>query len=73
MFDLMIRNARTRRHASTMGGAMTAIQQAEKLRDAYDEKWIGGNVRKACNLALRYGNRYYGLLRMSARRAVAKG
>lgn len=43
-------------HGSGMGGAMTAIEQAAKFKDAYDEKWIIGNVRKACNLALNYGN-----------------
>lgn len=43
-------------HASGMGGAMTAIEQAARFKDSYDEKWIIENVRKACNLALNYGN-----------------
>jgi cytosine deaminase len=39
-----------------MGGAMTAIEQAARVKEKYDEKWIIENVRKACNLALKYGN-----------------
>lgn len=39
-----------------MGGAMTAIEQASRVKDHYDEKWIIENVRKACRLAQKYGN-----------------
>lgn len=40
----------------TMGGAMTAIEQAAKVKAQYDERWIIENVRKALNLAMRFGN-----------------
>lgn len=43
-------------HNSGMGGAMTAIEQAAEFKAKYDEKWILPNVRKACDLALKYGN-----------------
>lgn len=43
-------------HSEGMGGAMTAIEQAARVKENYDEKWIINNVRKACNLALKYGN-----------------
>ncbi len=39
-----------------MGGAMTAIELASKVKEKYDEKWIIENVRKAVNLAIRFGN-----------------
>jgi cytosine deaminase len=39
-----------------MGGAMTAIELAAKVKEKYDEKWIIENVRKALDLAVRYGN-----------------
>jgi cytosine deaminase len=39
-----------------MGGAMTAIELASKVKEKYDEKWIIQNVRKALDLAVRYGN-----------------
>jgi cytosine/creatinine deaminase len=39
-----------------MGGAMTAIELASKVKEKYDEKWIILNVRKALDLAVRYGN-----------------
>jgi len=39
-----------------MGGAMTAIELAAKVKEEYDEKWIIENVRKALDLAVRYGN-----------------
>ena len=38
-----------------MGGAMTAIEQASKVKQNYDESWIIVNVRAALNLAVRYG------------------
>jgi len=40
----------------SMGGAMTAIEQAAKVKALYDEKWIIKNVRKAVKLAIKYGN-----------------
>ncbi|MBL3539988.1 amidohydrolase family protein [Aminivibrio sp.] len=43
-------------HGGSMGGAMTAIEQASRVKDNYDEKWIIENVRKACRLARKYGN-----------------
>jgi cytosine deaminase len=43
-------------HGAAMGGAMTAIEKAAEFKNTYDEKWIVENVRKACNLALLYGN-----------------
>ena len=39
-----------------MGGAMTAIELASNVKKKYDEKWIIQNVRKALDLAVRYGN-----------------
>ena len=39
-----------------MGGAMTAIERAADFKSAYDESWILPNVRRVCELALRYGN-----------------
>jgi len=43
-------------HGGTMGGAMTAIEQASRVKERYDESWIIENVRKACTLARKYGN-----------------
>ena len=43
-------------HGGSMGGAMTAIEQASRVKDHYDETWIIENVRKACRLAQKYGN-----------------
>ena len=40
----------------SMGGAMTSIELAAKVKEKYDEKWIIENVRKAVNLALKFGN-----------------
>ena len=42
--------------AATMGGAMTAIEQAARVQDHYDESWIIENVRRAVKLAIRFGN-----------------
>jgi cytosine deaminase len=39
-----------------MGGAMTAIEQAARVKEQYDERWIIENVRRAINLAIRFGN-----------------
>ena len=40
----------------SMGGAMTAIELAAQVKAEYDEEWIIGNVRKALDLAVHYGN-----------------
>lgn len=42
--------------SGSMGGAMTAIELAARVKAKYDEKWIIENVRKAVNLAVRFGN-----------------
>ena len=44
--------------SGTMGGAMSAIEQAAKLKEHYNESWIIENVRKAIGLAIRFGNTY---------------
>jgi len=43
-------------HGAGMGGAMTAIEQAARVKDNYDESWIIENVRRAALLAVKYGN-----------------
>jgi len=43
-------------HGGSMGGAMTAIEQASRVKEKYDESWIIENVRRACKLAVKYGN-----------------
>jgi cytosine deaminase len=40
----------------SMGGAMTAIELAAQVKAEYDEAWIIENVRKALDLAVKYGN-----------------
>jgi cytosine/creatinine deaminase len=40
----------------SMGGAMTAIELAARVKEQYDESWIIENVRKAVRLANRFGN-----------------
>jgi cytosine deaminase len=42
--------------SGTMGGAMTAIEQAASVKAHYDEHWIIENVRRALTLAIRFGN-----------------
>jgi cytosine deaminase len=42
--------------SGAMGGAMTAIEQAARVKEHYDESWIIENVRRAVNLAIRFGN-----------------
>jgi cytosine deaminase len=39
-----------------MGGAMTAIEQAARVKDQYNERWIIKNVRRALDQAVVYGN-----------------
>jgi len=43
-------------HSSDMGKAMTAIELAARVKENYDERWIIKNVRKALELAAKYGN-----------------
>ena len=43
-------------HQGGMGGAMTAIERAADFKASYDKSWILPNVRRACDLALHYGN-----------------
>jgi len=43
-------------HGEGMGGAMTAIEQASRVKEKYDESWIIENVRRAARLAVKYGN-----------------
>lgn len=43
-------------NGADMGGAMTSIERAADFKAAYDETWIIDNVRKACDLAVKYGN-----------------
>lgn len=43
-------------HGENMGAAMTAIEDAAKVKEKYNAKWIVENVRKALKLAARYGN-----------------
>ncbi len=40
----------------SMGGAMTAIELAANIKEQYNESWIIENVRKALNLAVKFGN-----------------
>ncbi len=40
----------------SMGGAMTAIEQAAKVKDQYEESWIIENIRTALDLAVKFGN-----------------
>jgi cytosine deaminase len=42
-------------HGEGMGGAMTAIELAAKVKENYDRSWIIENVRRACDLAVEYG------------------
>ncbi len=43
-------------HGGEMGAAMTAIEQAARVKKKYDQRWILRNVRKALRLAARFGN-----------------
>ncbi len=42
-------------HGAGMGGAMTAIEIASKVKERYHESWIYENARKAALEALRHG------------------
>ena len=42
-------------HGESMGKAMTAIELASRVKEGYKETWILDNVRKALDLAVRYG------------------
>lgn len=43
-------------HGADMGGAMTAIELAARVKAEYNERWILPNVRKALMLAAKNGN-----------------
>lgn len=43
-------------HGAGMGGAMTAIELAARVKAEYDETWIIANVRRAVALAALHGN-----------------
>ncbi|MCD6311771.1 MAG: cytosine deaminase, partial [Elusimicrobia bacterium] len=43
-------------HGSDMGKAMSAIELAARVKENYDERWIIKNVRKAAEMAMKYGN-----------------
>ncbi len=43
-------------HGEGMGGAMTAIELAARVKAEYDEGWISANVRRAVALAALHGN-----------------
>lgn len=43
-------------HAESMGKAMSAIEQAAKVKETYDRAWIIDNVRTALRWAARNGN-----------------
>lgn len=48
--------ALTTYQGGSMGGAMTAIELAAKVKEEYDESWIIENVRRAVKLAVKFGN-----------------
>jgi len=54
--EMMDSKALNAYHGADMGGAMTAIELAARVKDNYDEKWIIPNVRKALKLAALNGN-----------------
>jgi cytosine deaminase len=53
---MVSQKALTSYQGGTMGGAMTAIELASRVKERYDESWIIENVRKALKLAVKYGN-----------------
>jgi len=42
--------------SGSMGGAMTAIEQAAKVKEQYEEGWVIENIRTALDLAVKFGN-----------------
>ena len=42
----------------SMGGAMTAIELAAKVKENYQQSWIVPNVERAVRLAIKFGNSY---------------
>jgi cytosine/creatinine deaminase len=54
--EMMDSKALSAYHGADMGGAMTAIELAARVKASYDEKWILPNVRKALTLAALNGN-----------------
>jgi len=53
---MVSQKALTSYQGESMGGAMTAIELASKVKEQYNESWIIENVRKAVRLAIKYGN-----------------
>ena len=54
--EMMDAKALNAYHGEGMGGAMTAIELAARVKANYNEKWILPNVRKALKLAALNGN-----------------
>lgn len=54
--EMMDSKALNAYHGADMGGAMTAIELAARVKANYNEKWILPNVRKALKLAALNGN-----------------
>ena len=54
--EMMDSKALSAYHGADMGGAMTAIELAARVKANYNEKWILPNVRKALKLAALNGN-----------------
>jgi len=48
--------ALTTYQGGSMGGAMTAIELAAKVKEKYNQSWIIENVRRAVKLAVKFGN-----------------
>ncbi len=54
--EMMDSKALSAYHGEGMGGAMTAIELAARVKANYNEKWILPNVRRALHLAAWHGN-----------------
>jgi cytosine deaminase len=60
-------------HNQDMGKAMTAIERAARVKEAYDEAQILENVRRAVTLAARYGTTHLRAFADVDRKAQLKG
>jgi cytosine/creatinine deaminase len=60
-------------HSQGMGKAMTAIERAARVKEAYDEAQILENVRRAVTLAARYGTTHLRAFADVDRKAQLKG
>ena len=58
VYTLMMMNQESLKeyHGADMGGAMTAIELAARVKEKYNESWIVPNVRKVVAQAAIYGN-----------------